>query len=91
MKEKWEEEKLEKDKEIFDVRHLLEEQMKEKVDEVKALLEKQAQAVEEATEKLKASHQQEIKDLMEKHQQEVGFINCCTICNRLNVNFSSKQ
>lgn len=84
---------MEKDKEIFDARHLLEEQMKEKVDEVKTLLEKQAQAVEEATEKLKASHQQEIKDLMEKHQQEVRFINCCRICNRvrLNVNFSSKQ
>lgn len=89
MKEKWEEERLEKDKEIFDVRHLLDEQMKEKVDKVKALLEKQAQAAE----KLKVSHQQEIKDLMEKHQQEVRFINCCGICNRVRliVNFSSKQ
>lgn len=74
-KEKWEEERQEKEK-LLGVTHLLEEQMKEKEEEVKALLEKQVLAVEEATEKLKASHQQEMKDLMQKHQQEVGFTYC---------------
>lgn len=67
MREKWEEERQEKNKELFDVIHHL----KEKEEEVKGLLEKQVQAVEEATEKLKASHQQEITNLMEKHQREV--------------------
>lgn len=71
-KEKWEEERREKEKELLDVRHLMEEQRRESKNEVKALLEKQVQAVEEATEKLKKSHQLEINDLMGKHQQEVG-------------------
>lgn len=69
---------MEKEKELRDVRHHLEEQRREREEEVKvkALLEKQVVAVEEATEKLKTSHQQEINDLMEKHQQEVGLTNC---------------
>lgn len=75
-KEKWEEERQEKDKELIDVRQHLEEQRREREEEVKALLEKQIVAVEEATERLKTSHQQEMEDLMEKHQQEVGFTDC---------------
>lgn len=55
------------------MRHLMEEQRRERKDELKALLEKQVQAVEEATEKLKKSHQYDIKDLIKKHQQEVVF------------------
>ena len=74
-KEKWEDERQEKEKLLYST-HLLEEQMKEKEEEVKALLEKQVLAVEETAEKLKTSHQLEKKDLMEKHQQEVGFTNC---------------
>lgn len=70
-REKWEEERQEKEKGLLDVTHVLKEQMKEKEE---ALKEKQALAVKEATEKLKASHQREMKDLMEKHQ-EVGFTN----------------
>ncbi|XP_029316030.1 LOW QUALITY PROTEIN: pericentrin [Cottoperca gobio] len=74
-KEKWEEEKQEKEKGFLDVRHHLEEQRREKEEEVKALLEKQLMAVEEATERLKTSHQQEMKDLMEKRQQEISEAN----------------
>uniref|UniRef100_A0A3B5B329 Pericentrin-like n=1 Tax=Stegastes partitus TaxID=144197 RepID=A0A3B5B329_9TELE len=70
-KEKWEEERQEKEKEFLDVAHLL----KKKEDEVKALTEKQVLALKEATEKLKASHQHEIKDLLEKHQQEISALN----------------
>ncbi|XP_072221841.1 pericentrin isoform X1 [Leuresthes tenuis] len=70
-KEKWEDERQEKEK-LLNTTHLLEEQMKEKEEEVKALLEKQVLAVEEAAEKLKTCHQLEKKDLMEKHQQEIS-------------------
>lgn len=72
-REKWEDERQEKDKALLDVRHLLEEQRREQEEEVKALVERQALAVEEATERLRKSHQEEVKDLMEKHQQQVGF------------------
>lgn len=71
MKEKWEEERQEKDKALLDVRHRLEEQRWEREEEVKVFLEKQVMAVEEATKRLESFHQEEIKDLMEKHQQEV--------------------
>lgn len=67
------EEKQEKEKELLDVRRLMEEQRKESKNEVTALLAKQVQAFEEATKKLKSSHQHETEDLMEKHQQEVEF------------------
>ncbi|XP_061599182.1 pericentrin isoform X2 [Cololabis saira] len=66
-KEKWEEERQEKEK-LLDVTRGLEEQ-------VKALLEKQVLAVDEATEKLKSSHQLEINDMMEKHELEVSELN----------------
>ena len=46
-KEKWEEERQEKEKELLDVRHLVEEQRREKEGELKALLEKQDLAMEE--------------------------------------------
>lgn len=71
MKEKWEEERQEKDKALLDMRHRLEEQKREREEEVKVFLEKQVMAVEEATKRLESCHQEEIKDLMEKQQQEV--------------------
>lgn len=71
--EKWEEERQEKEKELHDVRHRLEEQRREGEEEVKALLEKQAAAVDQVTQRLESSHKQERKDLMEKHRQEVEF------------------
>lgn len=70
-REKWEEERQEKVKELDDVRHILTGQRREREEEVKALLEKQVLAVEEATGILRISHQQEIKDLKDKQQQEV--------------------
>lgn len=73
-KEKWEDERQEKEK-LIDAARLLEEKMKEKEEEVKAVVEKQARAVEEASGKLRASHKQEIRILLENHQQEVGFAN----------------
>ncbi|XP_047200841.1 pericentrin isoform X3 [Girardinichthys multiradiatus] len=73
-KEKWEEERQEKEK-LIDATRLLEEKMKGKEEEVKTLLEKQAMAVEEASGRLEASHEQEIKDLMAKHQQEISELN----------------
>lgn len=72
-KEKWEEERQEKEKELLHVRHLMEEQRREGEEAVKALLEKQALALEEVGERLKISHQKELKDLTEKYKQEVGF------------------
>ncbi|KAM4540827.1 pericentrin [Fundulus diaphanus] len=73
-KEKWEEERQEKEK-LIDATRLLEEKMKEKEEEVKALVEKQVLAVAEASGRLKASHEQEIRVLMEKHRQEVSELN----------------
>lgn len=77
-KEKWEEERQEKEK-LIDSKRLLVEKVKEKEEEVKVLLEKQILAVEEATARLKASHEQEVRNLIEKHQQEVRYT------NRINV------
>lgn len=74
-REKWEEERQEKAKELLDVRYHLKEQIKQTEEEVKALLEKQVTAVAEVTERLETSYQQERKDLMEKQQQEVGLTN----------------
>ncbi|XP_041827485.1 pericentrin isoform X2 [Melanotaenia boesemani] len=73
-REKWEEEKQEKEK-LLNMNRLLEEQMREKKEEVKALLNKQNLVVKEATEKLEASHQQVITDLKEKHSQEISELN----------------
>lgn len=73
-REKWEEERQEKDKELVNVRHHLEEQRGKWEEEVKALLEKQAVAVEEETKRLETSCKQEMNNLKEKHQQEVGLL-----------------
>ncbi|KAM6912231.1 pericentrin [Xenentodon cancila] len=62
-REKWEEERQEKER-LLDATHLLEEQ-------VKALLEEQVLAVEEAAENLR----KEKNDLMEKHQLEMSELN----------------
>lgn len=71
-REKWEEERQEKDKELFEVRSHLEEQRNKWEKEVKALLEKQAVAVEEVTNRLQMSHKEEISRLQERQRQEVG-------------------
>ncbi|KAM4541725.1 pericentrin isoform 3-T3 [Odontesthes bonariensis] len=91
-KEKWEDERQEKEK-LLSTTRLLEEQMKEKEEEVKALLEKQFLAVEEAAEKLKTSHQLEKKDLMEKHQQEISALHAHleTELLRLQVTMEEEQ
>lgn len=73
-REKWEEERQEKDKELLEVRRHLEEQRSKWEEEVEALLEKQATAVEEVTNRLQMSHKEEMSRLHERHQQEVFFI-----------------
>lgn len=73
-REKWEDERQEKDKELVNVRHHLEEQRGKWEEEVKVLLEKQAVAVEEETKRLETSYKQEMNNLKEKHQQEVGLL-----------------
>lgn len=71
-REKWEEERQEKDKELLEVRRHLEEQSSKWEEEVKALLEKQAASVEEVTNRLQTSHKEETSSLQERHRQEVG-------------------
>lgn len=71
-REKWEEERQEKDKELFQVRHHLEEQRGKWEEEVKTLLEKQATSVEEVTNRLQMAHKEEVRRMQERHHQEVG-------------------
>lgn len=71
-REKWEEERQEKDKELLEVRRHLDEQRSKWEEEVKALLERQATSVEEVTGRLQRSHKEEISRLQERHHQEVG-------------------
>lgn len=59
-REKWEEERQEKDNELFEVRRHLEEQRSKWAEEVKALLEKQATSAEEVTSRLQERHHQEV-------------------------------
>lgn len=70
-REKWEEERQEKDKELHGVRRHLEEQRSKWEEEARALLEKQA-ASAEVTNGLQTSHKEEISRLQERHRQEVG-------------------
>lgn len=81
-REKWEDEKQEKDKDFLQIKRLLEEQRRERKEEVMALLEKQRVLVEEATERLRACHRQEMKELEEKHQTEVRRTNLFTLTFR---------
>lgn len=69
-REKWEVERLEKEKELVDLRHHLEGQLKEKDEEMKAL-QKRLSSMKEHMDRLGISHDQEIKDLTIKHQQQV--------------------
>lgn len=69
-REKWEVERLEKEKELVDLRHHLEGQLKEKDEEMKAL-QKRLSSMKEHMDRLDISHDQEIKDLTIKHQQQV--------------------
>lgn len=71
MREKWEEERQEKDDELQGVRRLLEEQRRDQELAMKALVEKQALALEKATECMRRSHHEEVEELDKKHQAEV--------------------
>lgn len=74
-REKWEVERQEKEKELVDLRHHLEEQLKEKDEEMKAL-QKRVTSMKEDMDRLQISHHQEIKDLTVKHQQQVAVAHC---------------
>lgn len=74
-REKWELERQEKEKELVDLRHHFEEQLKEKDDEMKAL-EKRVISMKGDLDRLEISHHQEIKDLTVKHQQQVAVAHC---------------
>lgn len=74
-REKWEVERQEKEKELVDLRHHLEEQLKEKDEEMKAL-QKRVASMKEDMDRLQISHHQEIKDLTMKHQQQVAVAHC---------------
>lgn len=74
-REKWEVERQEKEKELVDLRHHLEEQLKEKDEEMKAL-QKRVTSMKEDMDRLQISHHQEIKDLTMKHQQQVAVAHC---------------
>lgn len=80
-REKWEEERQEKVKELLDVTLVLDGLRREREEEAKALLERQGRAVEEETETLRRSHQREIDHLKDEHQQEVGI----PFLHRMNV------
>lgn len=73
-REKWEVERQEK-KELVDLRHHLELQLKEKDEEMKAL-QKRVSSMNEAVDRLESSNHQEIKDLTAKHQQQVAVAHC---------------
>lgn len=77
-REKWEMERQEKEKELVDLRHHLEEQLKEKDEDMKAL-EKRVTSMKGDMDRLEISHPQEIKDLTVKHQQQVAVAHCKVI------------
>ena len=70
-REKWEEERQEKEQELRAARRLLEEQREEREVEVRALLDRQRLALEEAAAALRRSHQEEVRALREEHRKEV--------------------
>lgn len=74
-REKWEVERQEKEKELVDLRHHLEEQLKERDEEMKAL-HKRVTSMKEDMDRIDISHHQEIKDLTNKHQQQVPVAHC---------------
>lgn len=74
-REKWEVERQEKEKEVVDLRHHLEEQLKEKDEEMKAL-QKRVTSMKENMDRLEISHHQNIKDLTVKHHQQVAVERC---------------
>lgn len=74
-REKWEVERQEKEKELVDLRHHLEEQLKEKDEEMKAL-QKRVTSTKEDKDRLEISHHQDIKDLTVKHQHQVAVAHC---------------
>lgn len=73
VREKWEEERQEKDEELRSVRRLLEEQKRDQESELKALRERQAVTLDETADRLQRSHHKDVEELSEKHQAEVGF------------------
>jgi len=72
VREKWEEERQEKDEELRGARRLVEEQRRDRESEVKALTERQALALDETTERLRRSHHEEVEERSKEHQAEVG-------------------